>query len=358
MGGPLSGVNVVEFEGKGPAPFACRMLADLGASVTVIARPRAGAVHERLLGDDDNPLRLGKRILPLDLRSGEGREQARALVRAADALVEGYRPGVMERLGFGPADCAELNPALVYGRLSGWGQAGPSAGVAGHELNYLAMAGILDLGPRADEPPRVPATMLGDAAGALTLAFGLMCALIEARRTGRGRVVDGAIVDAAALLGTIAQWMRARGQMGATQASLFYESPFYDVYRCADDRFVAVAALEPEFYRQLLAGLGVQDVDPAQQFERAGWPRAKERIAAAFRGRDRDEWCRCFDGTDACVTPVLTMEEAADHPHNVARGLYRRDAAGALHPAPAPRFLDVPPAKGATAGAASGDERR
>lgn len=340
---PLDGTQVVEFEGKGPVPFAALLLADFGADVTVVARPSAGAVHAQLLGDADNPLRRGKRVIPLDLKSSAGCAAALDLVRGADVLVEGYRPGVMEKLGLGPGACAAVRPCLVYGRLSGWGQSGPLAASAGHELNYLALAGLIAPERAAGEPVRVPATTLGDAAGAVTFAFGIVTALLSARATGRGCVVDGALVDAAAQLGNIARWMRARGQLGGATPSLFYESPFYDVYRCADGRWVAVAALEPAFYVALLRGLGLDELAAAGQFDRTNWPAIKARIAAIFLTRPRDAWADTFAGTDACVTPVLTPEEAAVHPVNARRDLFARAPDGTSYAAAAPRFAPLPP---------------
>ncbi|MCX7058951.1 MAG: CaiB/BaiF CoA-transferase family protein [Proteobacteria bacterium] len=340
--GPLGQLKVVEFEGKGAAPFAARLLADLGAAVTVVARARAGAVHERLLGDDHNPLRRGKTLVRLDLKDEAGLAAAIALVRASDVVVEGFRPGVMERLGLGPRECAAVQPRIVYGRLSGWGQSGAQAATAGHELNYLALAGLLAPERPGEPPPRVPATTLGDAGAAVTFAFGLVAAVQGARDTGCGCVVDAAMVDAAAQLGTIAQWMRARGQIGGEGPGLFYESPFYDLYRCADGGFVAVAALEPPFYQAVLAGLGVDDVDPALQFDRATWPATKARIAAAFLARPRDAWAAKFAATDACVTPVLTPAEAARHPANVERGVFRDGPDATSYAAPAPRFAPLP----------------
>ncbi|MGB8933444.1 MAG: CaiB/BaiF CoA-transferase family protein [Anaeromyxobacteraceae bacterium] len=337
----MRGIGVVEFEGIGPGPLAGRMLADMGAEVTAIVRPRAGAVEARLGGGQDNPLRLGKRIVALDLKTSEGVTRALELVGGADALIEGNRPGAMERLGLGPADCAARNPRLVYGRMTGWGQGGPLAQAAGHDLNYVALTGLLSLASRKGEAPMVPPTVVGDAGGALGLAFGVACALLDARATGRGRVVDAAIVDVVAMLGTIAQWIRGSGQLDSGQPSPFHDSPFYDVYECSDGGFVTVGALEPQFYAQLLERLGLADVDPAAQYDRAAWPALKARVAALFRSRPRAAWCALLEGTDACFAPVLSLAEAASHPHNLARGIYATSPSGALQSAGAPRFLPL-----------------
>ncbi len=338
---PLTGIRVVEFEGIGPGPLAGRMLADMGAEVTVIARPRKGAVNERLGGAADNPLRRGKTVVTLDLKQATGAAEAMALVAAADALIEGNRPGVMEKLGLGPADCAARNPRLVYGRMTGWGQRGPLARAAGHDLNYVALTGLLSLSAHRGGRPIVPPTIVGDATGALGLAFGMACALLEARASGHGCVVDGAIVDVLAMLGTIAQWVRASGQRDSPAPSPFHDSPFYDVYTCADGGFITLGALEPQFYALLLDKLGLADVDPATQYDVDTWPALKARFAALFASRPRAHWCDLLEGSDVCFAPVLSLSEAAAHPHNVARGIYSVGADGAVRAAGAPRFLPL-----------------
>ena len=340
---PLAGVRVVEFEGIGPGPLAGRILADMGAEVTVIARPQKGAVTERLGGVGDNPLRRGKTVVLLDLKQGEARADALERVASADALIEGNRPGVMERLGLGPADCAARNPKLVYGRMTGWGQTGPLAQAAGHDLNYVALTGVLSLSAHRGERPIVPPTVVGDAGGALGLAFGIACALIEARSSGRGRVVDGAIVDVVAMLGSIALWVRGSGQLGGPEPSPFHDSPFYDVYACADGGFITIGAIEPQFYALLLDKLGLADVNPAQQYDKATWPAQKTRFVALFRSQPRAHWCALLEGSDVCFAPVLSMAEAAVHPHNIARDIYSAGAGGALNVAAAPRFLPLSP---------------
>jgi len=339
MSGPLQGVRVVEFEGIGPGPLAGRMLADMGAEVTVIARPQGGEVSQRLGGGGDNPLRRGKTVLPLDLKQPEARAQAMELIAKADALLEGNRPGVMERLGLGPAQCAERNPRLVYGRMTGWGQSGPLAQAAGHDLNYVALTGLLSLSAHAGGKPMVPPTVLGDASGALGLCFGMVCALFDARASGKGRVVDGAIVDVVAMLGSLALWVRANGQLDTPSPSPFHDSPFYDVYACADGGFITIGALEPQFYALLLDKLGMHDVNPARQYDTGTWPALKQRFADCFLAHPRAHWCALLEGTDVCFAPVLSLAEAAQHPHNVARGIYREGRSGDLQAAVAPRFL-------------------
>ncbi|MFI4932229.1 MAG: CaiB/BaiF CoA transferase family protein [Burkholderiales bacterium] len=335
---PLQGIKVIEFEGIGPGPLAGRMLADMGAEVTVIARPQKGAVNERLGGQGESPMRRGKRVAVLDLKQPAAVADAMALVAAADALIEGNRPGVMERLELGPADCAARNPKLVYGRMTGWGQSGPLAQAAGHDLNYVALTGLLSLSAHPGRRPMVPPTVIGDAAGALGLAFGIACALLDARTSGHGRVVDGAIVDVVAMLGGIAQMVRASGQLDGPEPSPFHDSPFYDTYACADGRFITLGALEPQFYALLLDKLGLADVDPAAQYDKASWPSLKARFAALFASKPRAHWCELLEGSDVCFAPVLSLAEAARHPHNVARCIYRTGADGAIEVAAAPRF--------------------
>jgi alpha-methylacyl-CoA racemase len=262
-------------------------------------------------------------------------------VAGTDALIEGNRPGVMEKLGLGPADCAAVNPRLVYGRMTGWGQEGPLAQAAGHDLNYVALSGLLSLSAHRDERPIVPPTVVGDAAGALGLAFGMVCALLDTRASGRGRVVDGAIVDVLGMLGGIAQWVQGNGQLGGPQPSAFHDSPFYDVYACADGGFITLGALEPQFYALLLEKLEFADVDPAAQYDVNLWPALKARFAALFATQPRAHWCELLEGSDVCFAPVLNFGEAATHPHNVARGTYQVNGNGAVQGVGAPRFLPL-----------------
>jgi alpha-methylacyl-CoA racemase len=336
---PLAGLKVIEFEGIGPGPLAGRMLADLGAEVVAVVRP-----NKAPLGDPDRPLsegplRRGKRIVALNLKRPEELEEALTLIETADVLIEGNRPGVMERLGLGPAECAKRNPRLVYGRMTGWGQDGPLAQVAGHDLNYLALSGILSLAARDGQPPGVPPTVLGDGGGALGLAFGVVAAVFAAGRSGKGCVIDCSIVDIAASLGGIALAARAVGMLDAP--SPFHDSPFYDVYACADGRYVTVGALEPQFYTVLLGKLGLADVESKAQYDRAAWPALKARLRALFLSQPSAHWRALLEGSDACFAPVLSLAEAAAHPHMKARGVYKSGADGALEAAVAPRFLPL-----------------
>ena len=341
MKAPLAGVRIVEFEGIGPGPLAGLMLAGMGAEVTVIARPQKGVVNEQLAGPGENPLRQGKTILCLDLKEAAARTRTMAMLKETDGLIEGNRPGVMERLGLGPADCAANNPQLVYGRMTGWGQSGPLAQAAGHDLNYVALTGLLSLSASVGQKPMVPPTVVGDASGALGLAFGMVCALLAARQSGQGRVVDGAIVDVVAMLGGIAQMVHASGQLGGPGPSPFHDSPFYDVYACADGGYITLGALEPQFYKLALEKLGLHDVDVATQYDTRTWPELKARIATLFASRPRSYWCELLEGTDVCFAPVLSMREAVDHPHNVARGTFLRTDGNGLRAAAAPRFLHL-----------------
>ena len=343
MNPALQGIRVVEFEGIGPGPLAGRLLADMGAEVTVIARLKPDAVSAAFTaGGADNPLRRGKRVVALDLKSADGLAQALEFVAQADALIEGNRPGVMERLGLGPADCAARNPRLVYGRMTGWGQSGPLASAAGHDLNYVALTGLLSLAGRPGALPVLPPTVVGDAPGALGLAFGIACALVDARTSGRGRVVDAAIVDIVAMLGTLVQWIRAAGQIdNPLLASPFHDSPFYDVYACADGGQITIGALEPQFYALLLARLGLSDVNPGAQYDRSQWPALKARMTELFASRPRAAWCELLEGSDVCFAPVLSIAEAAAHPHNAARGIYSVAPSGAVSASAAPRFMPL-----------------
>jgi alpha-methylacyl-CoA racemase len=277
----------------------------------------------------------------LDLKQAADVAKAMSLIAAADALIEGNRPGVMEKLGLGPSDCAARNPRLVYGRMTGWGQHGPLAQAAGHDLNYVAQTGLLSLSAHRGQRPVVPPSVVGDAAGALGLAFGMTCALLEARASGVGRVVDGAIVDVLAMLGGIVNLLRANGQLDSPVPSPAHDSPFYDVYACADGAFITLCAMEPQFYAVLLSKLGLADVDPAQQYDVDTWPRLKDRFTALFASRPRAYWCDLFEGTDVCFAPVLSVSEAAAHAHNVARGTYNVDADGVMQIAAAPRFTPL-----------------
>src|SRR5271166_5236113 len=337
---PLTGLKAIEFEGIGPGPLAGRMLADHGAEVFAIVRPNKARLGNPDRAGDD-PLRRSKRVVTLDLKRPDAVEEAMRLIETADALIEGNRPGVMERLGLGPADCARRNPRLVYGRMTGWGQDGPLSHAAGHDLNYLALSGALSLAARPGAAPIAPPTVLGDGGGALGLAFGLMSAVFAAGRSGKGCVIDCSIIDVVASLSGIALTARASGMLDVASPSMFYDSPFYDVYACADGRYVTVAALEPQFYAVLLERLGLADVDPKAQYDRTAWPALKERFRALFSSRPSAHWRALLEGGDACFAPVLSLAEAHAHPHNAARGVFSFGPSGQLDAGGAPRFYPL-----------------
>ncbi|MBX3538919.1 MAG: CoA transferase [Chelatococcus sp.] len=333
----LSGLKVVEFDALGPVPLCAMILADHGAELVRIVRPGTPVVDESVGG---TILHRGRPLVTLDLKKAEDREAALDIVAEADAVVEGFRPGVMERLGLGPEACQARNPKLVYGRMTGWGQSGPLAERAGHDINYIALTGALAaIGPA--EAPVPPLNVIGDyAGGTMFLAFGILAGLIEAQRTGRGRVVDVAMCDAVPVLLSLVQAFRQTGgwEDARTRNLLDGGAPFYRCYACRDGGFVAVGALEPQFYAALLHGLGLA---PAYypQYPREGWPKIQAAIASRFLTRDRDAWADHFTGIDACVSPVLTIGEATDAPHLKERRVFRqRD--GIIEAAPAPRFGD------------------
>jgi alpha-methylacyl-CoA racemase len=347
MTGPLTGLSVLELAGIGPGPFAGMVLADLGAQVVRVDRPGAPAY----LGDHRlDLLGRGKRSVAIDLKQPRGAAAVLAMARRADALIEGFRPGVAERLGIGPADCHTVNPRLVYGRMTGWGQDGPLASAAGHDVTYLALTGVLHaIGP-ADGPPVPPVNLLGDyGGGGMLLVGGVLAALWYAERTGAGQVVDAAIVDGAALLATQLYGLLHSGLWEDRRGVNLLDggAPFYGVYETADGEHVAVGPLEPQFYAEFAARLGLGDDAPGQ-LDRAGWPRLRELIAARLRTRTRDEWAAAFAGTDGCVVPVLSLREVAGHegprhPHLAERGVIV-DPHGVPQPAPAPRFSASPTA--------------
>jgi alpha-methylacyl-CoA racemase len=333
MAGPLAGLRIIEIAGLGPGPFAGMVLADLGADVVCVHRPGTPQ-------DASDITARGKRRVALDLQQAEGREAALALVAQADLLVEGFRPGVMERLGLGPTACHKLNPRLVYGRMTGWGQTGPLAGAAGHDINYIALTGALHAIGRPGEAPPPPLNYVGDyGGGAMLLLVGLLAALHEARASGRGQVVDAAMTDGAALLSALFYGMKAAGTWSSQRGDNLLDgaAPFYDTYACADGKFVAVGALEPKFFAQLCELCGLDDAFRDAQMDRSRWPLMKLRLADVFRTRTRDEWCALLEGTDACFAPVLDWDEAPAHAHNQARGTFLT-AHGVVQPAPAPRF--------------------
>jgi alpha-methylacyl-CoA racemase len=342
MSTPLAGVHVVEFEGIGPGPLAGRMLADLGAKVTVIARPERGVLVAQLGVGRENPMHLGKAVVQMNLKDEASRDNALALVSKADALIEGNRPGVMERLGLGPEDCAKVNPRIVYGRITGWGQNGPLSQSAGHDLNYVALTGLLSVSAHRGERPIVPPTVIGDASGALGLALGIVSGLLAARHTGRGSVIDAAICDIASMLGGITHWLYDNQQLGGDAPSAFHDSPFYDIYQCSDDKYITVGALEPQFYELLMNKIGIFDVSIEKQYATQEWPALKRRIKQIFLSQPRQHWCDLLEGTDACFAPVLSLSEATEHPHNIARGTLMKTPSGSMRCQAAPRFAGLP----------------
>jgi len=363
--GPLDGVRIIELQGIGPGPFCGMMLSDMGADVIRIDRaanvptgspdesPESGSGP--FPGPSYDVLARGRRSVGVDLKHPDGVEAVLRLVEGADGLIEGFRPGVMERLGLGPDECLARNPRLVYGRMTGWGQEGPYAGMAGHDINYIALAGALAHIGRAGQAPLPPLNLVGDfGGGGMLLAFGLVCGLLEARSSGRGQVVDAAMVDGSAVLMTMFAGMFASGTATTERGTNLLDtgSHFYDAYETADGRYVSFGSIEPQFYAELLAlsGLGDQD-DLPPQHDQARWPEMKERVAALVRTRTQAEWCAAMEGSDVCFAPVLTMAEAALHPHNVARSTYV-EVAGISQPAPAPRFSRTPPAIQAPPGTA------
>lgn len=334
MPGPLAGFKVVEFAGIGPGPFCAMLLADLGAEVLCIARPGGQGAAGPVLG-------RSRQTVEIDLRQPEGAQQALALVAKADALIEGFRPGVMERLGLGPDVCLAANPRLVYGRMTGWGQHGPLAHAAGHDINYIAITGALQAIGRRGEAPVPPLNYVGDfGGGAMLLAVGLLSALLEAGRSGQGQVVDAAMTDGAALLSAMMFGFKAQGQWRNERGTNLLDGGafFYDTYACADGRYLALGPIEPQFYAELRQRVGLaDDPDFDRQMDPRAWPALREKLAAVLRTRTRDEWCAVLEGTDACVAPVLDWDEAPRHPHNVARQTFV-SVDGVVQPAPAPRF--------------------
>lgn len=357
--GPLAGLKVVEMAGIGPLPFAGMMLADMGADVLRIDRREASGLGiER--PDRFNVTARGKRSVAVDLKHADGIACVLDLVAGADALIEGYRPGVMERLGLGPEICLARNPGLVFGRLTGWGQDGPLAQAAGHDLNYIAITGVLDAIGRKGGPPTPPLNMVGDyGGGGMLLAFGLVCAVLSARMTGRGQVVDASMAEGAGLLSAPTLGLHGAGLWNGDRGENILDggAPHYDVYRCADGNYVAIAPIEPKFRARLLDLMGLADAGFPDVADPANWPEARAVFERRFLERSRDEWRALLEGTDACFAPVLTFDEAPDHPHNVARGAYVR-VDGVVQPAPAPRFSATPAAEPRTpeAPGASGAE--
>ena len=341
--GALDGVRVIELAGIGPGPFCGMMLADMGADVVRI--DRAGAVRG---GDPDRPPAnvnaRGRRSIGVDLKSDEGRELVLRMVADADVLFEGFRPGVAERLGLGPDDCLARNPAIVYGRMTGWGQDGPYAQTAGHDINYIALAGALAHMGRHDTGPVPPLNLVGDfGGGGMYLAYGIVCALLSARITGEGQVVDAAMVDGAASLMGFFYGMLHTGfaTEGRGENMLDTGAHFYDVYECSDGEYISIGSIEPQFYAELVEKLELDPDDFAAQHDRSRWPELKEKVAAVVAPRTRDEWDAVLEGSDVCYAPVLTVSEAMEHPHLVARGTFV-ESGGLRQPGPAPRLSGTP----------------
>ena len=345
--GPLAGTTVIEIAGIGPGPFCGMMLADMGADVIRI--DRAGSVQG---GDPERPpadlLARGRRSIGVDLKNPEGVEVVLRLVERADALIEGFRPGVMERLGLGPDLCLARNPRLVYGRMTGWGQHGPLAQSAGHDINYIAISGVLGAMGYADRPPTPPLHLVGDmGGGGMMLAFGIVCALLEAKSSGLGQVIDAAISDGTASLASMYYGMRAKKQWSEQRADNLLDggAPFYGCYECSDGRHIAIGAIEPQFYRLLLDLCGLDDPAFTDQWNKPAWPRLQEKLRKAFLLRSQEEWRALLEGTDACFAPVLDFDQALEHPHHQARNTFI-NIDGIPQPAPAPRFSRTPGSAG------------
>jgi alpha-methylacyl-CoA racemase len=339
--GPLEGVKIIEIAGIGPGPFAAMLLADMGADVVRVDRAQS------VTGNFDRPnleiLNRSRRSVGVDLKNPDGVETVMRLVDQADALIEGFRPGVAERLGIGPDACQARNPRLVYGRMTGWGQDGPYAQAAGHDINYIALAGALAHFGRAGQKPTPPINIVGDfGGGGMFLAFGVVCAILEAKTSGRGQIVDAAMVDGSATLMAMVWGFNKLGIWGEQGTNVLDTgAPFYDTYETADGKFIALGSLESQFYSELLTRIGLDEQELPAQMDHSGWPELREKFTAVFKSKTRDEWCEVLEHTDACFAPVLTMDEAAVHPHITARGTIVEEQ-GTLQPAPAPRFSRTP----------------
>jgi alpha-methylacyl-CoA racemase len=344
MSGPLSGVKVIEIAGIGPGPFCAMLLADMGADVLRIDR-----AQNVTFGDASRPsldlLNRGRRSVGVDLKQADGVETVLRLVEQADVLLEGFRPGVAERLGIGPDDCMARNPKLIYGRMTGWGQDGPYAPTAGHDINYIALAGALDPIGRAGQAPVPPLNLVGDfGGGGLILAYGIACALVETKSSGEGQVIDAAMVDGAAVLTTFIHGLRSMGIWTDERGVNLLDTGahFYDVYECSDGKYVSIGSIEPQFYSELLRLTGLDGEELPHQMDKSQWPAMKEKLAALIKTKSRDEWSEILESSpDVCFAPVLSMGEAPDHPHNRARETFV-EVAGVMQPAPAPRFSRTP----------------
>ncbi len=342
-GGPLSGLRIIEIAGIGPAPFCAMMLADHGAEVIRIVPP--GADRPGIFDLSKDILARSRKFMIIDLKQPGGIEAARDLCRTADGLIEGLRPGVMERLGLGPEVLLQDNPRLVYGRMTGWGQSGPRAHTAGHDINYIALSGVLDCVGRAGDKPTPPINLIGDfGGGGMLLAFGMLAAILHAQKTQQGQVIDCAMVDGSALLAAMIWSLAAQGAWSERRGSNMLDSGahFYDTYACADGAHIAIGPIEAKFYSEFLRRLGIPETaDYARQHDRALWPSLKQQLAGVFATKTRAEWCALFEGSDACVAPVLSLAEAPHDPHNLERKTFV-NAGGVMQPRPAPRFSATP----------------
>ena len=333
MAGPLAGLKVLEFAGIGPGPFCAMVLADMGADVIRIARPNTPV-------DVRDVTTRNRRCISMDLRDPQAVQQVLQLMASADCVIEGFRPGVMERLGLGPETCLALNSRLVYGRMTGWGQTGPLSKAAGHDINYIAISGALNAIGRPDDSPPPPLNYIGDfGGGGMLLAVGLLSALFDVSRSGQGQVVDAAMTDGSAMLSAFLYGMKAMGQWSNERGANLLDggAHFYDTYTCADGKFLAIGAIEPQFYAELLRRIGIDDPAFDSHMDATHWPALKVKLAQTFRTKTRDEWSQLLEGTDACAAAVLDWDEATNHPHNVERGTFIR-VDGVMQPAPAPRF--------------------
>jgi alpha-methylacyl-CoA racemase len=347
MAGPLAGYRIIEIAGIGPGPFCAMMLSDMGAEVIRVDRAQSVRGPAAAASNPANVSDRGRRNIALDLKHPDGKEALLQLVAGADAIIEGFRPGVMERLGVGPDECLARNPKLVFGRMTGWGQDGPYGPWAGHDINYISLAGALAHFGNAGQKPVPPLNMVGDfGGGGMFLAFGVVCALLEAQKSGKGQVVDTAMVDGTAMLMAFFWGMQAMGAYDETTRGsnlLDTGAHFYDVYECADGEYVSLGSIEPQFYAELMRITGLTgDPQFAKQMDKSQWPALKVRLAEVFKAKTRAEWCALMEHTDVCFAPVLTMSEAAAHPHNVARNTFI-EVDGVKQPAPAPRFSRTKP---------------
>ena len=344
--GPLSGYRIIEIAGIGPGPFAAMMLADMGAEVIRVERAQSVKGAAPATAHWDTLLR-GRKNIAIDLKNPQGVEALLQLVEKADAIIEGFRPGVMERLGIGPTECAKRNPKIVFGRMTGWGQDGPYAPLAGHDINYIALAGALAHFSRAGEAPVPPLNMVGDfGGGGMFLAFGVVCALLETQKSGKGQVIDAAMIDGSATLMSMFWAMKSIGMFNENAPGtnlLDTGAHFYDVFQCQDDKYISIGSIEPQFYALLLEKTGLTN-DPAfaKQMDPSQWPMLKAKLQVVIKQKTQAQWCEIMEGTDVCFAPVLTMTEATQHPHHIARNTFI-NIAGVTQPAPAPRFSRTSP---------------